>query len=456
MPMPTPTENETQDDFIARFMADAMMVEDYPDEQQRRAIAQQQWEDRIASQATDSAARAGGMPVREFRIIRYGPADTRQPVLGPRFEHFTPEMGAVAVAALAATGRRMPIDYEHQSLAALNTRPDGLAPAAGWVGRLEHRDDGLWACDVEWTPFASSLIASGEYAYFSPVFQWTDRTAKKLRSIKTITLTNDPALNGLGVSPLTTAARAAEEKARCTVLQAQPLRVPESPGNTGGPTMGNTIAERLGLSPGATEDEIGAAVAALQSAKDQHTREALLALGKQIGIEAANVDELIGALKARLGIAASTAAAAAGVDPERDAHGNVDVEATASLVTRVGELERSKLDAEFETICSSGAGRGKITPVMKEPMRKIFHADRGRFDELLGTLPVLAGDRSAFRETAGQEFGATETALKREWNLNRPNERGVPLQDEFGGDYEAFTAYKKHDAAGLITICRGK
>lgn len=484
MPLPQPQNNETQDDFMGRCMSDPTMLAEYPGQDQRYAVCMRQFGQGTgepekagatnpsggdggglgpAITATPSGgggatvAKVGGQPVREFRIIRFGPVDMMQPALGPKLKTFTRQMGETAVAALTATGRRMSIDYEHQSLAALNTRADGLAPAAGWIGRLEVRPDGLWACDVEWTPFATALISGGEYAYFSPVFQWANREANELRAVKAITLTNNPALNGLGASPLTTAAQAAQEKVWCTVLQAQPLNpVPDHPGETGGTTMPKTIAERLRLDPGATEDQIDAALTALQAARDQHAEEALLSLGKQVGIEAKNVDELIGALKARLNMSATAAAADAGVEVERKADGSVDVEATAGLVARVGELERSKLDAEFETICSSGVGRGKITPVMKEPMRKIFHTDRARFDELLGTLPVLAGDRSAFRESTGQETGATDTAMKRAWSLNRPNERGVPLQDEFGGDYDAYVSYCKHEAAGDITICGGK
>jgi len=47
---------------------------------------------------------------------------------------------------------------------------------------------------------------------------------------------------------------------------------------------------------------------------------------------------------------------------------------------------------------------------------------------------------------------AAVAALKRQWNLNRPNENGVLLQDEFGGDEEAFIAFAKLDAAGHVTI----
>ena len=44
------------------------------------------------------------------------------------------------------------------------------------------------------------------------------------------------------------------------------------------------------------------------------------------------------------------------------------------------------------------------------------------------------------------------TALNREWNQNRPNDRGVCLQDEFGGDFETFVAFKTHEQAGHIAI----
>jgi hypothetical protein len=47
------------------------------------------------------------------------------------------------------------------------------------------------------------------------------------------------------------------------------------------------------------------------------------------------------------------------------------------------------------------------------------------------------------------------TALKREWDLNAPTERGAPLQDEFDGDYEAYLSYCRHEAAGDITILAG-
>jgi len=44
MPLPSPRPNETEPDFINRCMGDPVMVEDYDDPEQRRAVCQTQWE----------------------------------------------------------------------------------------------------------------------------------------------------------------------------------------------------------------------------------------------------------------------------------------------------------------------------------------------------------------------------------------------------------------------------
>jgi phage I-like protein len=101
---------------------------------------------------------------------------------------------ADAAAVIEATrrhagGTRMPVDYDHAlDLAA----PKGLpAPAAGWIGGLQARADGIWAL-VEWTERAASMIRAREYRYLSPVFQHTGegRVTRVLRAA----LTNNPNL----------------------------------------------------------------------------------------------------------------------------------------------------------------------------------------------------------------------------------------------------------------------
>jgi len=51
MPIPTPTKDEDHDDFMARCMGDDTMVDEYPDDDQRYAVCQQQWDDKDEEKA---------------------------------------------------------------------------------------------------------------------------------------------------------------------------------------------------------------------------------------------------------------------------------------------------------------------------------------------------------------------------------------------------------------------
>ncbi len=79
------------------------------------------------------------------------------------------------VRAFDARGIDMVIDYEHQTEGGDYASPDGKAPAAGWVKKLENRGpDGLWA-HVEWTDSAREMLSKREYRYYSPVFSFQKR-----------------------------------------------------------------------------------------------------------------------------------------------------------------------------------------------------------------------------------------------------------------------------------------
>lgn len=43
MPLPTPNENETQDEFVSRCMGNETALEDFPDQEQRAAVCYSQW-----------------------------------------------------------------------------------------------------------------------------------------------------------------------------------------------------------------------------------------------------------------------------------------------------------------------------------------------------------------------------------------------------------------------------
>lgn len=145
----------------------------------------------------------GGEPATAFRLIPFGVVRVERASAGGDFE-FTPRHAASAKEWFDRLGRKLAIDYEHQSFDEFNARADGLRPAAGWIGGLEARDDGLWATDVTWTERAADLLRSGEYRYFSPVIYWTDEDYSDVAALGPVALTNDPAMRGV---PSLTAAR---------------------------------------------------------------------------------------------------------------------------------------------------------------------------------------------------------------------------------------------------------
>src|SRR5262249_23306366 len=110
---------------------------------------------------------------------------------------FTRQQAEQAAAWFESLGRKLAIDYEHQSFDRFNTRSDGLRPAAGWIGGLQVREDGLWATSVEWTDRAATLLRAGEYKYFSPVIFWTDESRTEIEALGPVALTNDPAMQGV-------------------------------------------------------------------------------------------------------------------------------------------------------------------------------------------------------------------------------------------------------------------
>lgn len=90
-------------------------------------------------------------------------------------------------------GTDLPIDYEHQTLGGQYASPNGQAPAAGWIKRIESEPGkGLFAV-VEWTEPARELLASKQYRYLSPVAV-VRKEDQKLIALHSVALTNKPAI----------------------------------------------------------------------------------------------------------------------------------------------------------------------------------------------------------------------------------------------------------------------
>lgn len=114
---------------------------------------------------------------------------------------------ATAQRVIAAFNAAQPpvIDYEHQTLhKEANGQP---APAAGWMHGLRWIEGrGLFA-EAELTERARALVQSGEYRYFSPVFEYA-RGSGEVTRILMGALTNHPAIAGMEAVNLMAAASA--------------------------------------------------------------------------------------------------------------------------------------------------------------------------------------------------------------------------------------------------------
>lgn len=106
------------------------------------------------------------------------------------------ESAAAVVRAFEAHGTDLPIDYEHQTLGGAFTAPNGQAPAAGWIRRLDAEPGvGIFA-HVAWTEPALAQLAARQYRYLSPVAV-VRRSDRKLVEIHSAALTNKPAIVGM-------------------------------------------------------------------------------------------------------------------------------------------------------------------------------------------------------------------------------------------------------------------
>ncbi len=127
-------------------------------------------------------AGAEKKPPTEFRIFPFGKVATSKGTFS-----FDEDDAAGLLEAFLSQGNELMIDYDHL---AVDPILPGQAKAAGWfVPQI--RDDGLWATDVKWTPEAARMLASSEYGYFSPAFDYDKRG--HIQQLANVALTNLPA-----------------------------------------------------------------------------------------------------------------------------------------------------------------------------------------------------------------------------------------------------------------------
>lgn len=169
--------------------------------------------DRFVLTAPALGTATEGTPPRRVLIVPWGEIEAES-------GSFVLDEAAAdeAIAAFAAHGTDIPIDYEHQTLGGEFSSPSGLAPAAGWINGLVRVspgaageggtpvEPGLWA-DVTWTGEGAQRLANREYRYLSPV-ALVRRSDRRLVGVHSVALTNKPAISGM--RPVVNRAQAAD------------------------------------------------------------------------------------------------------------------------------------------------------------------------------------------------------------------------------------------------------
>jgi phage I-like protein len=205
-----------------------------------------------------------------------------------------------------ARGLELMADYEHQSLSV----PPVVAPASAKKWTPELRNGDLVAANIQWTEKAASMIAAGEYRYWSIACRVDPKTMRVVEVVN-FGLTNTPAANG--IAPLVAASLAAGGQ-------------PEEPKNM------KTVLVALGLSADMEES-----AAVVEAARFAELKRDILALSGKTSIA-----EALGVLRA-----------------QAQSHDQV-----VALNAKVAQLETEKRAQEFDALVKQGETDSKISPAM--------------------------------------------------------------------------------------------
>ncbi|MCP5246060.1 MAG: phage protease [Burkholderiales bacterium] len=265
-------------------------------------------------------------PAGEFRASDGRPRDVPAWVINA-------EIATSIIADFESRENLTVIDFEHQTLMiAQNGQP---APASGWFGKLEWRESGLFAVDVEWTERASGMIASGEYRYISPVFTYDKKTGA-VKKILHAALTNNPALDGMDAVAATKFSHLIDETNKESLSMDKLLE---------------DLRWMLNLPVTATQDEIAAE---LQKALDQIK-------ATDAAATAATDFSIVALVKSQADQIAALTAAATNPDPTRFA----PVSMVKDLQDQVAVLTAANLDREIDEVVQAALTAGKLLPTQE-------------------------------------------------------------------------------------------
>lgn len=262
------------------------------------------------------------------------------------------DVKAVMDRSMAGEGGKLLIDINH---ATDHAAPKGQpAPAVGWVVELEARADGIWG-RVEWNAAGSEAVASRAYRALSPAILVRKGT-NEVFAVPRLSLTNIPNLRGIA---------ALNQQMETTMLQ--------------------TIAEMLGLSAEATEEEVMAAL-----------KKALKPTENDGGEVAAEMNAALPKLAAALGLDKGSDIAtilnAAETAPSDDEVKVLQGE-VGKLTTQLNALTAgtAKKDAEAFVDGAIVEGRVGVNSASRDRFVKLHMNNREDTEALVNGFPKLNG-----------------------------------------------------------------
>ena len=274
--------------------------------------------------------------------------------------------GAEAViAASMASGKPIPLDYNHQLVTSFPN--GGVAPASGWIDRIESRADGLWG-HVEWTERGAQAVASREYRFLSPVF--THGPDGTVQVIKSVALVNTPNLNELAAVASEQGVSALDELLK-------------------------QLAGILGLKDGASQDEVCTCCRDLKAQQAACTAAfAPLALSTGVAVNSSAAD---------IAKAASVKLAGAGSpDPAQ----YVPMAAFAELQGQVAVLSSAAVKGKADEAVASAMAAGKLTPAMKDWALGYAAKDLSGFTAWCTAAPAIVAGAAILPAGAPPAVGA--------------------------------------------------
>lgn len=298
-------------------------------------------EQRVAGSVSEIAI-ADGQPVKRIQLLRIGANPTRDGRKVYQVENRAHAEEIVAATAKYHGSTDPMVDYDHQSVFGTKDGVGGKAPASGWMKSLTVEADGIYA-DVEWTKAAAAALVDHEYRYISPYFGHT--ASGRVTRIFNAALTNRPELELKAVAS-----------------------------QTSGENM-DEIIKALGLSPGASVEDVLQAIAAMTTTAAS-AKAALLertAICSTLGVaETATLEEI------------RTAASAGGkVDPTKF----VPIGELTELRTRMDTIDEERVTASVDAAITAG----KIRPAAESRAWALDYArkDAVGFAKYVGMQPAI-------------------------------------------------------------------